>query len=68
MYIYDEIDELKATKGLKPGMDPELSYNAEGYYDPTAGVALSRIMREEQNKEAWKRIAVLESKKRKQAA
>ena len=59
-----EIDEFKATKSLQPGMDPELSYNSSGYYDPTMGVALSRIQAEEENRKAWLRIAEIEASKR----
>jgi hypothetical protein len=29
--------------------------NAEGYHDPTAGIAVSRVTKEE-DKETWKRI------------
>ena len=29
--------------------------NAEGYNDPTAGIAISKVMKEEE-KEAWKKI------------
>ena len=59
-----EIDELKATETLQPGMDRELSYNNSGYYDPTMGVALSRIQAEEENRKAWLRIARIEASKR----
>ena len=57
------IDVYRATEGLQPGMDPELSYNYSGAYDPTAGVALSRIFaseKAERDREAWIRIAQLE--------
>lgn len=59
-----EIDEFKATESLQPGMDPELSYNNSGYYDPTMGVALSRIQAEERNRQAWLCIAEIEASKR----
>lgn len=38
-------------------MNKSLYFNASKAFDPTAGAALNRIAKEQQNKEAWLNIA-----------